>query len=105
MNTIRLVDKELYLSIIDIPVFTNDELYDLTSHWIETKSNDSIFLMFQNVQEMNIGVEHDEFIVTELKDNILNHIKNYDEFEYLNMCIMEFKSYQEAFSYLLELKE
>ena len=115
MISLTIADKNLGYNF-DIPTIefaTPKETVEFITDWIDSKNmNDSVFVLFESNKETihpeDFRSEHRSFLVSHVLNDILTfagHVLVYSESENPDFAIFECENYQEAFEYLIDLKD
>lgn len=108
-GNVTLCDLELHgLDIPNYEVNNFRELEELVCHWLDTKREKTVFVCFQSWTTENYENEHQRILVTNVTEDItLDELSIISNISIIDVClsIFEFKTYEEAFKYCIDLKE
>ncbi len=109
---ITLCDKVLIGDIPNYQFDDKDKGISFIYKWLETKDfKESVFVCFASWKNLPIKKfrdEHNSILVSHSWDDITDMVANYldvENFKEIDFAIFEFKTYQDAFRYCIDLRE
>jgi hypothetical protein len=107
-----LCDKELERAFKNYAFTNSEKCIEKIEDWLSTKNFDeSVFVCFAGwggLQNEDLRNEHNSFLVSHSYDDITNFVDEYLEYKLpknIDFFIYEFNTYQDAFSYCIDLQE